>query len=539
MAFLTVKFPGGKYPVGGDHNPQFGKLLDTGSAVLLSQDEKSVVLRQADGLVVKFLGFGFEFDDQGTACGGTVTAIQLTLADGKTLLQQIHGLRISLVDLEKAVVDGATGFAIAGWAMAGNDTLSGSAGNDHLYGNDGNDNLLGGAGDDKLVGGAGADYYVGGAGWDLLDFSDAYYLAGAYCGVRVNFGTETAVDAFGNIERFTGMEAVRGTQFIDVMLGAGGSQSFTGLGGDDVIRGGAGIDEARYDWDAKYGGDAGVDVNLTTGIGWDGFGNKDSLAAIENIVGSYNSDRLTGNSAGNRLLGLDGNDVINGMAGADDMVGGTGNDTYYVDNFKDIIDEIELGGGGVDTVVSSVSINIGSGFQNKVWGDFENLTLSGSGNIVGTGNNLNNALRGNVGANVLRGLEGNDWIAGGAGNDTLSGGTGSDSFVFNSRLDKAVGWQNPNTPPTNLDVITDFSVADDTFVLYSQVFDGLKAGEQVRFVDIAAGGDAGLEGGNIVYDSSNGELFYVINSSGADPIVHHFAKVSADLGLTASDFVVV
>ena len=63
-------------------------------------------------------------------------------------------------------------------------------------------------------------------------------------------------------------------------------------------------------------------------------------------------------------------------------------------------------------------------------GNVENLTLTGTGNINGTGNTLNNTLTGNAGNNTLNGGTGADTLTGGAGNDTLLGGSGSDTFVY-------------------------------------------------------------------------------------------------------------
>lgn len=48
----------------------------------------------------------------------------------------------------------------------------------------------------------------------------------------------------------------------------------------------------------------------------------------------------------------------------------------------------------------------------------ENLLLTGSASIAGTGNALANVITGNAGSNVLDGGAGKDTLAGGAGNDT-------------------------------------------------------------------------------------------------------------------------
>jgi Ca2+-binding RTX toxin-like protein len=61
----------------------------------------------------------------------------------------------------------------------------------------------------------------------------------------------------------------------------------------------------------------------------------------------------------------------------------------------------------------------------------ENLTLTGTDNINGTGNKNNNVLTGNTGRNTLNGLEGNDTLIGGGGADTLLGGAGNDTYELN------------------------------------------------------------------------------------------------------------
>ena len=96
-----------------------------------------------------------------------------------------------------------------------------------------------------------------------------------------------------------------------------------------------------------------------------------------NATGDDDGNKLIGNAAANSLVGNNGNDTLDGGLGVDTMIGGAGNDTYVVDNIKDVINEVDLGGSGIDTVSSFVTYTLTDGF--------ENLTLLGKANINATG----------------------------------------------------------------------------------------------------------------------------------------------------------
>ncbi len=101
------------------------------------------------------------------------------------------------------------------------------------------------------------------------------------------------------------------------------------------------------------------------------------------------------------------------------MIGGTGNNSYWVDNTHDIVKE-NAGGGTWDNVYASVSHTLGA--------NVENLTLTGSAAIYGKGNGLDNHIFGNSGNNTLVGYGGDDRLFGGAGADTMIGGIGNDEY---------------------------------------------------------------------------------------------------------------
>ncbi|WP_080603238.1 bluetail domain-containing putative surface protein, partial [Microcystis aeruginosa] len=126
-------------------------------------------------------------------------------------------------------------------------------------------------------------------------------------------------------------------------------------------------------------------------------------------------------------------------SGADAMTGLAGNDTYTVNNAGDLV--IEALNQGTDTVQASLSYTL----PNNV----ENLLLTGTGNLNGTGNGLNNQITGNSGNNNLNGA---------AGIDTLTGGVGTDIFIFRFGQSTSAA----------LDQVTDFAIGTDKIDLLSQ-----------------------------------------------------------------------
>jgi len=152
------------------------------------------------------------------------------------------------------------------------------------------------------------------------------------------------------------------------------------------------------------------------------------VSAIDSqVVAGAGGTGTTSNN--NKLTGGDGNDTLNGTAGADRMVGGKGNDTYVVNNASDVV--VEDSNAGTDSVTASVSYTLAS--------NVENLMLTGSSNIAGNGNGLDNILRGSDGNNVLNGLDGADRLFGGAGNDSINGGNGNDMLSGDAGSDTLIG----------------------------------------------------------------------------------------------------
>jgi len=160
-----------------------------------------------------------------------------------------------------------------------------------------------------------------------------------------------------------------------------------------------------------------------------------------------NHGKMTGEI---RLYG--GNDVFDNRGGAfaGKVSGGDGNDVYYVNSQKIVVVEYVNAVDSKDTVNTTVSYALTSGY------DVERLVLLGTRNISGTGDTTDNAIIGNSGGNRLSGMQ---------GADTLTGKGGADTFVF------AAGFGN--------DIVTDYKDGTDKIDLSSATgitsFNDLKA----------------------------------------------------------------
>ncbi|MCW9679746.1 VWD domain-containing protein [Dolichospermum planctonicum UHCC 0167] len=247
----------------------------------------------------------------------------------------------------------------------------------------------------------------------------------------------------------TGTTAINGT-------GNAGNNILTGNSSNNTLNGGAGVDTlVGGTGDDIYIVDSTTDtITEQANQGIDTVQSSvtftlANVATVENLTltgttaingtGNTGNNILTGNSANNTLNGEDGNDTLNGGTGIDTLIGGAGNDIYVVDTTTDVITEVASQ--GTDTVQSSVTFTLAN------VATVENLTLTGTTAINGTGNTGNNILTGNGGNNTLNGGDGNDTLIGGDGNDTLygedgndtiSGGVGSDAITGGLGTDRFV-----------------------------------------------------------------------------------------------------
>ncbi|ALA57586.1 calcium-binding protein [Nitrospira moscoviensis] len=298
----------------------------------------------------------------------------------------------------------ARGFDLTG--TDGDDQIDGTTMADRVQAGDGSDVVKTGLGDDQLDGSTGDDRLFGGQGNDTYVFGSGS-------------GHDTIVEFQGSQDRIS---MAAGVLPSDVVVTRDGNDLVLSLNG--------GADRLTVSLYFLAPPLQIEEVAFADGTVWD-------RTVIENltrpaIAGTAGNDVLVGTSSDDRLLGLSGNDELSGLAGNDQLDGGTGadllaggseDDTYIVDDPGDVV--TELANEGVDTVLSSVTCTL----EVHV----ENLTLTGTAAINGTGNELDNVLTGNSFANVLTGGQGNDtYIAGAEDTVVEASSEGTDTIHTNA-----------------------------------------------------------------------------------------------------------
>ncbi|CAH0356454.1 hypothetical protein [Sphingobium sp. CECT 9361] len=354
--------------------------------------------------------------------------------------------------------------------------LSGLGGNDVLLGGSGADLLDGGTGDDRMVGGLGDDIYVvdttgdsveeaADGGSDTVQTSLASYVLGAnvealsYLGTRAFTGTGNVLD--------------------NVLTGGSGADRLDGLGGADVMKGGAGNDTYVVD-------NAGDVVIELAGQGTDRVLSQISYTLSDNIetlqLSTSKALNGTGNDLGNTIIGNAGVNILDGRGGADMLTGGAGDDVFVFqrgEGHGDVVtdfagagvaggDSLRFIGYGADAYLTQVgtsdvyTIHAGSAYGDAL----ETIRLAGVTQLTGadysfdgaatappqpdpgpgpdtgpgTGTGGSNVFTGSDGDDqldgstytadlTLSGLGGNDVLLGGSGADLLDGGTGDDRMV--------------------------------------------------------------------------------------------------------------
>jgi Ca2+-binding RTX toxin-like protein len=361
-----------------------------------------------------------------TLVGGDGNDTYIVSSSGDTVVEDSDGG----YDIVQSSVSFTLGDNVEDLALQGSGNINGTGNalDNFITGNDGNNVINGGAGNDIMIGGLGDDTYYVDSPDDLIIENDGegndtvYVAAGAGSDYYVPEGIENVI-----LLGSSNMNAY-GSSVANTITGNSGNNTLSGGNGVDTLAGGAGNDT----YVIAVGGDSTDVIIENAGEGTDTVQSAITWtlgANLENLTltGTLGTSG-TGNGLNNVITGNSGNNTLTGGAGNDTLAGGAGNDTYVIAASGDDSDVItELAGEGTDLVQSAATWTLSA--------NVENLTLTGSGNINGTGNSGDNVITGNSGNNTLTGGAGNDTLDGGLGTDTLIGGTGDDLYILSSTGD--------------------------------------------------------------------------------------------------------
>lgn len=363
------------------------------------------------------------------------------------------------------------------------DAIGNAAGN-HIQSGAGLDRLEGLAGNDVLDAGAGVDTMLGGIG------NDSYHVENVLDVVveAIASGTDTVYAQINwtlgeNLENLVLVDAVdarvgRGNALANSIIGNSFSNRLEGGAGNDVLDGGTGGDQlVGGEGNDTYFFDSSSDIAIeSAGLS----SGTDIVFTSASVILTDHIENLTlqgapgtnlsaiGNRLANVITGDDGDNYLDGGGGSDRLIGGKGDDVYVNRGGSAVIEEAL--NAGRDLVYSGVSATLAANVEDL-------FLLAEGGNVNGTGNGLDNLIRGTGGINVLaggagndvlfgnagvddlRGDAGNDYLDGGRDTDKLTGGAGNDTFILDDLLDTVIELANGGTDVIRSAVNVDLSVA--------------------------------------------------------------------------------
>jgi hypothetical protein len=319
---------------------------------------------------------------------------------------------------------------------------------------------------------------------------------------------------------------------------------------DHILVTGALLDQADPAFDivrrnAEFADQASDHDPLLTRLDFRAFGERLVLGdGDESVDGLGGDDTLVGGAGNDTLIGGEGDDELDGGPGNDSMEGGEGDDLYRVDSLDDIV--VEAPGEGADTVVTSVSLELGDNIEGgAVAGDagleiegnaLANILIGAAGRDTLLGGQGADTLLGGAGADRLNGQAGHDLVEGGAGNDVLLGGPGADTLDGGRGADELHGGAGADLflfaflpLAGEADRILGFDPGTDRIGVLGSVFD-----TTLRF-EANKSGQASTALGTFVYETDERALWWDTDGAGADRTL--IATLTGAPNLAASDFV--
>lgn len=273
--------------------------------------------------------------------------------------------------------------------------------------------------------------------------NDTINLAALTSDSTVDLDAGTATIAGQSVTITTGesdyIEVIYGGDGNDTFTGDDGDNSFFGGRGDDILEGGAGDDildggdgndSARFDahiddFTVDFTGVMEAIVTSLSALG------TSTLRNIENVIfsnGTYSwtefesyfapqNEKLDGTAGADTINGRGGNDTIDGKDGDDTLISKYGDNIFYGGEGDDYI----LGGSGGDLIY-------GDGDGTELYAGGSDTIRAGAGDDTVYGGGGDDDIQGEDGSDTLYGGDGNDIIRGGHGYDMIYGGAGADKL---------------------------------------------------------------------------------------------------------------
>lgn len=447
------------------------------------------------------------------AGGGTDTvyaSVSFSLAAG----QEVELLRANSAGGIALTGNEFDNFIIGG---AGNDTLSGGGGNDILDGRAGIDTMTGGAGNDT--------YYVDNTG-DVVNEDVGGGTDTIYTSVNYTLAAGQEIEFLRAFNAPAGL-TLRGNDLDNALFGGAGDDTLESGGGNDKLYGGDGNDSI---------GTTGTSAFIYGGFGDDSIRLDGSSTATGVADGGVGSDTVHSTDLGQfTIRNVETLDTYYGYLNA--TVAQVSSFLHITAVLADPDMQIQLslrGAGGTLDLTTMISGQNSVQIRDAGLTSAIRITGSTNGDVM-FGTSFADTFQGGEGKDTLFGGDGNDTLVGGAdddvlygglGNDKLTGGSGADTFVFDS----------PFGPGVSIDLVADFTAGTDTIQLDNTYFHGLTAG-QLSAAQFSSTGHATAAGPQIVYDSSNGALYYDANGTDAGGVTR-FATLTSKPTVTAADFMV-
>jgi len=152
--------------------------------------------------------------------------------------------------------------------------------------------LTGSSGNDTFVASNVANNFDGGAGSNTVSY------AASNAGVTIDLVLGGGNGGYANGDTYLNIQNIIGSTADDMFIANGAANRFDGLGGTNTV---------SY---AKASDSIGVVVDLVNNAGSNGFAAGDTYANIQNVIGSTNDDTFIASSVANVFDGLQGSDTV-------------------------------------------------------------------------------------------------------------------------------------------------------------------------------------------------------------------------------------